>query len=99
MILYDYELVSSYNYFLLCGGLIFVGFKILEQLEKSFNSEEKVKMYFCHFKILEIVQMTQLDHGEIMEVAAKVLNLAKMFDTIYPNFENLKKYNAFALDE
>jgi len=30
MVLYDYDLLKSYNYFLLAGGLIFVGFKVIE---------------------------------------------------------------------
>lgn len=33
MVLYDYELIRTFNYFQLAGGLIFVAFKVVEQLD------------------------------------------------------------------
>jgi len=42
MILYEYELVNSNDCFILSGSLIFVAFKIIEQLQPSFKSEIKV---------------------------------------------------------
>lgn len=42
MILYDYDLISGYDYSILSGALIFVAFKIIEQTVPNFKAEEKV---------------------------------------------------------
>ncbi|KAM3130663.1 hypothetical protein pb186bvf_017255 [Paramecium bursaria] len=90
MILYEYDLCSQHKYTLLGASLIFVGFKIVEQLETNFNAELQIK---------EISLQCGLEHEQLIEVAAKVLNLAKNFEKQYPNLENLKKFNGFQLEE
>ena len=45
MILYDYELICTKSYSLLAGALIFVSFKIIEQIDPHFKAEEKVNYY------------------------------------------------------
>ena len=35
----------------------------------------------------------------MIDTAAKILALAKSFDKLYPNLENLKKHNGFSLDD
>jgi len=40
-----------------------------------------------------VIEIGQLNSDDLIEVASKVLNLAKNFDKIYPNLENLRKFN------
>ncbi|CAD8061186.1 unnamed protein product [Paramecium sonneborni] len=90
MVLYDYEICSKNNYTLLAAALIFVAFKIVEQLENSFNADSQIK---------EVAQIIQVDQDQLVEVAAKILNLAKNFEKHFPNLENLKKFNGFQLED
>lgn len=41
----------------------------------------------------------KIPHESLIETAAKILTLAKSFDKLYPNLDNLKKFNGFSLDE
>lgn len=95
MVLHDYELVRTYNYFHLAGGLIFVGFKVIEQLDPSFDSELKVIFFSINYIIQfkEVIKISELNSDDLIEVASQVLNLAKTFDKLYPTLENLKKFN------
>ncbi|CAD8053234.1 unnamed protein product [Paramecium sonneborni] len=90
MVLYDYEICSKNNYTLLAAALIFVAFKIVEQLETSFNADSQIK---------DVAQIIQVDQDQLIEVAAKILNLAKNFEKHFPSLENLKKFNGFQLED
>ncbi|CAK75196.1 unnamed protein product (macronuclear) [Paramecium tetraurelia] len=86
MVLFDYEICGKNNYTLLAAALIFVAFKIVEQLETTFNADSQIK---------DVAQIIQVDQDQLVEVAAKILNLAKNFEKHFPNLENLKKFNGF----
>ncbi|CAK58509.1 unnamed protein product (macronuclear) [Paramecium tetraurelia] len=90
MVLYDYEICGKTNYTLLAAALIFVAFKIIEQLDSSFNADSQIK---------DVAQIIQVDQDQLIETAAKVLNLAKNFEKHFPNLENLKKFNGFQLED
>ncbi|CAD8141600.1 unnamed protein product [Paramecium pentaurelia] len=90
MVLYDYEICGKTNYTLLASALIFVAFKIVEQLDSSFNADSQIK---------DVAQIIQVDQDQLIEIAAKVLNLAKNFEKHFPNLENLKKFNGFQLED
>ncbi|CAD8043080.1 unnamed protein product [Paramecium primaurelia] len=90
MVLYDYEICGKNNYTLLSAALIFVAFKIVEQLETTFNADNQIK---------DVAQIIQVDQDQLVEVAAKILNLAKNFEKHFPNLENLKKFNGFQLED
>ncbi|CAD8056391.1 unnamed protein product [Paramecium sonneborni] len=90
MVLYDYEICGKSNYTLLGAALIFVAFKIVEQLDSTFNADSQIK---------DIAQTIQIDQDQLIETAAKVLNLAKNFEKHFPNLENLKKFNGFQLED
>ena len=40
-----------------------------------------------------------MDEEVIMECATKILSIAKNFDKLYANLENLKKFHSIAFDE
>ena len=42
MVLFDYELIQNKSNSLLAGGLIFVSFKIIEQVVSNFKAENEV---------------------------------------------------------
>ncbi|CAD8139646.1 unnamed protein product [Paramecium pentaurelia] len=90
MVLYDYEICGKNNYTLLSAALIFVAFKIVEQLETTFNADSQIK---------DVADIIQVDQDQLVEVAAKILNLAKNFEKHFPNLENLKKFNGFQLED
>ncbi|CAD8139238.1 unnamed protein product [Paramecium octaurelia] len=90
MVLFDYEICGKYNYTLLAAALIFVAFKIVEQLDTTFNADSQIK---------DVAQIIQVDQDQLVEVAAKILNLAKNFEKHFPNLENLKKFNGFQLED
>ncbi|CAD8133141.1 unnamed protein product [Paramecium octaurelia] len=90
MVLFDYEICGKNNYTLLAAALIFVAFKIVEQLETTFNADSQIK---------DVAQIIQVDQDQLVEVAAKILNLAKNFEKHFPNLENLKKFNGFQLED
>ncbi|KRX09298.1 Cyclin-like protein [Pseudocohnilembus persalinus] len=90
MILYDYDLVKDRQYSLLAGALIFVAFKIIEQIEANFKAEEQIR---------SVIKILNVKNDILIETAAKILTLAKSFDKQYPQLENLKKFNGFSLDE
>jgi hypothetical protein len=46
-----------------------------------------------------VIKILAVPHDALIETAAKILTLAKSFDKLYPNLDNLKKFNGFSLDE
>ena len=89
MMMHDYSLMSKQNYYELAAGTVFVAFKIIEQLDTGFPVEGKAK---------EIREALDVTEEAFYETSSRILTLAKSFEKIYPNFENLKKFNGFALD-
>ena len=45
-----------------------------------------------------MVELTKENEDKLYEVAQKVLNLAKNFESLHPGLENLKKFNGFQLN-
>lgn len=45
------------------------------------------------------MKILSIPNDPLIETAAKILNLAKNFDKLFPNLENLKKFNIFSLEE
>ncbi|CAD8067829.1 unnamed protein product [Paramecium sonneborni] len=80
IVLYDYELISQYNYSSLSAACIIVGCNLLSQ-----ESSDEI--------IPQILSVLNVDKDETIELSNKILNLAKNFDKLFPNLENLKKFN------
>jgi hypothetical protein len=49
MILYDYDLIYQKEFSLLSGALIYVAYKIIEQIDPSFVAVEKVNYLYKFF--------------------------------------------------
>lgn len=89
MVMHDYSLLTNYSIKHLTIGLLYVSFKIIEQIDSQFQTDLKSR---------EIIALFRDSDDTLYEVAQKVLNLAKNFETIHPGLENLKKFNGFQLD-
>lgn len=90
MMMHDSELLSKQYYHELAASTIFVAFKIIEQLDPKFPVDLKAK---------EIREVLEVKEELFYECSARILNLAKNFEKIYSNLENLKKFNGFSLDD
>jgi len=88
--LHDYELISQQNYSELAAATLFVAFKIIEQLDKSFPLSQMLN------KIIEILQV---EDDIVYDCATRILAIAKTFEKLYPNLENLKKFHSFNFDD
>jgi hypothetical protein len=99
MIMFDIELVSGYNYSTLATACLYVAFKIIEQVDPLFNSDQQVHPLSIQIKTIieSLIQNDVTQSSTIaMEAASKVLSLAKSFDKEYPTLTNLRKFNGFA---
>jgi len=88
--MHDYELVSQQSYSELAAATLFVAFKIIEQLDKTFPFTQMLA------KIKEILQV---EEDIVYDCATRVLSVAKNFEKLYPNLENLKKFHSFNFDD
>jgi len=41
----------------------------------------------------------KINDGVMIECATKILNMAKSFEKIYPNYTNLQKFHSFTFNE
>lgn len=89
MTMHDYDLINQQTYSELAAATIFVAFKIIEQLEKSFPLSEKAR---------QLREVIEVDEDIMFDCATRILSMAKNFEKLYPNLENLKKFNSFSLD-
>jgi cyclin B len=70
----------------LASAIYFIALKTLEQVNKSLCPEDLLP---------DISAFTGASEEEILSVGREVLELAKTFSKIYPNLNNLKKFNRF----
>jgi len=68
---------------LLAVGAIYVALKICEQLKKKELINADV--------VTRLIQTSQMQEDQILDVSQKVLYLAQNFDREFPSLENLKK--------
>lgn len=61
MILYDYDLIYQKEFSLLSGALIYVAYKIIEQIDPSFVAVEKIK---------EVMKILTISNDPLIETAA-----------------------------
>ena len=50
-------------------------------------------------QIKEVAKILKLKEKDVIDCATKILDLAKNFETRYPNFKNLKKFHKFSFNE
>lgn len=91
MVLHDYDLISSYTYATLAAGTLFVTFKIIEQLDRSFSASQQIQ------HVVDAINMS--NDLVIFDAATKILNLAKSFETKYANLENLKRFHEVSFED
>ena len=82
MSVHDYEL-SGRRPSIVAVGAVYVSMKICEQLKR----EDLI----CNSIVNKLVEVSQSQEDEIIEVSQKVLYLAQNFDKVFPGLENLKK--------
>jgi len=49
-------------------------------------------------KLKELCEVLKVEEDILFECATKILSIAKGFDKLYPNLENLKKFHSFSFD-
>lgn len=90
MVMFDYELISTFTYKILAVGVLFVSFKIIEQFDPNFVASDEIK---------QIIGFVGAPDAQIYEAASKILSLAKNFEKLYPNFENLRRFHEVSFDD
>jgi len=87
--MHDYELISQQDYSELAASTLFVAFKIIEQLDKSFP---------LNLMLRKLRDVLNVEEDIVYDCATRILNVAKNFDKLYPSLENLKKFHSFNFD-
>lgn len=88
--MHDYELLSQQDYSELAASTLFVAFKIIEQLDKNFPLFEMLS---------KVRQILKVEEDIVYDCASRILSIAKNFDKLYPNLENLKKFHSFNFED
>jgi len=88
--MHDYELLSQQDYSELAAATLFVAFKIIEQLDKNFPLFEMLH---------KVRQILKVEEDIVYDCASRILSIAKNFDKLYPNLENLKKFHSFNFED
>ncbi|CAD8057057.1 unnamed protein product [Paramecium primaurelia] len=80
MILYDYQIISQFNYSILSAACIIIGCNLSCQ-----DQNDEI--------IAQVLQLLNVNKDATLDLSNKILNLAKNFDKQFQNLENLKKFN------
>jgi len=88
--MHDYELLNQQDYSELAASTLFVAFKIIEQLDKSFPLFEMLN---------KVIQILKVEEDIVYDCASNILSIAKNFDRLFPNLENLKKFHSFNFED
>ncbi|EGR28341.1 n-terminal domain protein [Ichthyophthirius multifiliis] len=86
MILYDYEFIKLIPYSLLAASVLYIVFKIVQEINNNFQAEQNIK---------QIINLLKIECKDLVNVSTRILNLAKNFEQFYPEYTNLKKFNGF----
>ena len=87
---HDYELLNKYNQSQFAAACIYIGLKIIQQLESSFKIDHHAYRLRTLFGISDNMFFT---------CSQNVLDLAKNFESRYPSLGNLSKFHSFSLDD
>ncbi|EGR33248.1 n-terminal domain protein [Ichthyophthirius multifiliis] len=88
--IFNYQILSIYNNKLIAAGIIYVSLKIIEQFDVQIEN---------NILLDQIGQILHLNKQEIINVSVEILSFAKSYDNIFPNLNNLKKYNGIEFDK
>ena len=89
MIIHEYELLSKYNVSEFAVACIYIGLKIVQQIEPGF----KIDTYAYKLRML-----FDISENVFFECSQNCLDLAKTFETKYPSLTNLSKFHSFNVD-
>ena len=89
MIMHEYELTSKFGQSEFAVACIYIGLKIIQQLEPTFKIDNFAYKLRCIFDISE---------NSFFECSQNCLDLAKSFESKYPSLTNLAKFHSFSLD-
>jgi len=83
-VVHDYDLISQQDCSLLAAGTLFVAFKIVSKLDKTFPVAQML------VKLAGILKVTE---EGLSECGTRTLSFVKNFEKNYPNLGNLRKFN------
>lgn len=90
MVMHDYQLLTKYSLSYLAASCIYICFKIIEQVNRTF----KTKAYVDKLKL-----MLKLDEKNFYAVSESILALAKNFERAFPTSKNLLRFDSFSLNK
>ncbi|KAL4450950.1 hypothetical protein ABPG74_021272 [Tetrahymena malaccensis] len=85
MVSHEYSIINNHNQTTIAGAIIYVSFKILQQMYNEFNLVALIQ---------QVIQILSLNNEEILKASTLLLNLARSFERQYPNLNNLRKFSA-----
>lgn len=89
MIMHEYDLSNRFSQSEFAVACIYIGLKIIQQLEPGFKIDNYAYKLRVAFDISE---------NTFFECSQNCLDLAKNFETKYPSLTNLAKFHSFSLD-
>jgi hypothetical protein len=89
MVVHEYELLNKYTPSEFAVACIYIGLKIVQQLEPAFKIENYAYKLRTAFDISE---------NAFFDCSQNCLELAKNFETKYPSLTNLAKFHSFTLE-
>lgn len=89
MIMHEYGLLNQYTQSQFSVACIYIGLKIIQQLEPSFKIDTYAYKLRTAFDISDNI---------FFECSQTCLDLAKNFETKYPSLTNLAKFHTFSME-
>lgn len=87
---HDHDLQCKYSQSELASACIYIGLKIVQQLEPSFKIDSLA---------YELRKSFSINDSQFFTCAQEVLDLAKNFETRYSSLSNLGKFHSFSLED
>lgn len=90
MIMHDYELLRKYSLKYLSASTVYISLKIIEQIKQNVMIQETVD---------KLKRLLMLSEDTFYASSEDILNLAKNFESKYPQAKNLAKFDSFQIDK
>lgn len=90
MTCHDYDLLNKYSQSQFAAACIYIGLKIIQQLQSDFKIDSHA---------YKLRNLFGIDDNMFFTCSQNVLDLAKNFESRYPSLGNLSKFHSFSLDD
>jgi len=90
MTVHEYDLLNRYNQSEIASACVYIGMKIIQQLDTSFKIDSLA---------YDLRSAYGINDSTFFACSQEVLDLAKGFETKYPALSNLSKFHSFSMDD